>query len=85
MPEIVGARLATGADSTAMLNAGSITEAMPSDTEITMLAAVVPACAAPGVPDRRPVATSKTAQAGALAMPKRRFWPSGSDATGRNT
>ena len=40
---------------------GNVAEAVPSDTEITMLAAVVPAWAASGVPDRRPVARRTTA------------------------
>jgi hypothetical protein len=60
VPLIVGARFAAV---TVTLKGASVAEAVPSDTEMTMLlkVAVVPA---EGVPARRPVATSKLAQDG---------------------
>ena len=64
-----------------MLKAGRVADAWPSETAMTMLPAV-PTLAAVGVPDRRPVAGSKVAQAGLLEMPKVSACPSGSEATG---
>ncbi len=76
---MVGARFACV---TVIENAGSVALSEPSDTEITMFD-VVPTSLDDGVPDRRPVTTSKLAHDGALATPKRSVWPvSGSEAVG---
>ena len=66
---------------TVIENAGSAVLATPSLTEIAM-PDCVPAWALLGVPERRPVAALKLAQAGLLAIEKVSVWPSGSVAVG---
>ena len=80
-PEIVGARLATF---TAMLKAASDALALPSLTPMVM-PTNSPAALSDGVPESRPLVTSKDAQAGLLAMVNVNVSPSGSDAAGVNT
>ena len=79
MPEIVGAAL-PAADTT-IANAGNAAEAMPSDTEITMLE-YVPTWDDDGVPVSLPVVLLNVAQAGLFLTLNVSVLPSGSDAVG---
>jgi hypothetical protein len=75
---MVGERLAP---CTVMVKGGRDALKDPSDTEI-VIPEEVPAL--PGVPDRRPEAASKLAQAGLPAIENVSLSPSGSEAAGWN-
>ena len=63
---------------------GSAAESLPSDTRITTPLLVVPAYDVDGVPESRPVAVLKAAQAGLLVMLNVSLSPLASDAVGLN-
>ncbi len=77
-PEIVG-----GLFDTVILNAGKLSESVPSDTLITT-PLWVPLSEADGVPAKAPVVVLKLAQLGLLATENVRGSPSGSLAVGLN-
>ena len=68
---------------TTIVKGGSEACAATPETEIDTLM-YDPACAAVGIPDRRPVEVLKLAQEGRLATEYVSAWPSGSVALGRN-
>jgi hypothetical protein len=82
VPLITGGVLLAGARLTVMANAGRYAVFTPSLTRILMLE-YAPTCDACGMPLRRPVEVLKLAQPGLFATPKRKVWPSGSEAVGR--
>ena len=80
VPEIVGALFAAV---TVIEKAGRLADSEPSEAVMTM-AANVPALAAAGVPESRPVDVLKLAHDGLFEMLNVSAWPSGSDAVGVN-
>jgi hypothetical protein len=81
-PEITGARFPEPAGAVTVIeNGASAAVAVPSLTEIAMLANVPVAV---GVPDNRPVAASNEPQAGRFVTENVNAFPSGSLAVGVN-